>query len=82
MEDMTQKGIEVEWNQQRFNDLSVNQETGVPDGKSIFEAKGSLQGEGEGMYKDLRLKLTQMLGLILKLLISRLENLSLWTIKV
>ena len=54
IEDMTQKGIEVECNQERFNDLSVNQETGVIDGKSIFEAKGGLQAEGQGMYKDLR----------------------------
>lgn len=44
MKDMTQKGIEVECNQERFNDLSVNQETGEIDGKSIFEAKGGLQG--------------------------------------
>ena len=54
MEDMSQKGIEVECDQQRFNDLSVNQETGAIDEKSIFEAKGGLQGEGQGMYKDLR----------------------------
>lgn len=54
MEDMTQKGIEIECNQQRFNDLSVNQDTSEIDGKSIFEAKGGLQGEGQGIYKDLR----------------------------
>jgi hypothetical protein len=54
MEDMSQKGIEVECDQQRFNDLCVNQEPGAIDEKSIFEAKGSLQGEGQGMYKDLR----------------------------
>jgi hypothetical protein len=53
MEDMSQKGIEVECDQQRFNDLSVNQETGAIDEKSIFEAKGSLQGEGQKMYKNL-----------------------------
>jgi len=54
MEDMAQKGIEVKCNQQRFNDLSVNQETGAIDEKSIFEAKGGLQGEGQRMYKNLR----------------------------
>ena len=54
MEDMSQKGIEVECDQQRFNDLSVNQETGAIDEKSIFEAKGGLQGEGQKMYKNLR----------------------------
>jgi hypothetical protein len=53
MEDMSQKGIEVECDQQRFNDLSVNRETGVIDEKSIFEAKGGLQGEGQKMYKNL-----------------------------
>ena len=54
MEDMSQKGIELECDQQRFNDLSVNQETGAIDEKSIFEAKGGLQGEGQKMYKNLR----------------------------
>ena len=54
MEDISQKGIELECDQQRFNDLSVNQETGAIDEKSIFEAKGSLQGEGQKMYKNLR----------------------------
>ena len=53
MEDMSQKGIEVECDQQRFNDLSVNQETGAIDEKSIFEAKGGLQGEGQKMYNNL-----------------------------
>jgi hypothetical protein len=47
MEDMAQKGIEVEFDQQRFNDLSVNQETDAIDEKSIFEAKVGLQGEGQ-----------------------------------
>jgi len=37
MEDMSQKGIELECDQQRFNDLCVNQETGAIDEKSIFE---------------------------------------------
>jgi len=53
MEDMSQKGIQVECDQQRFNDLSVNQETGAIDEKSIFEAKGGLQGEGQKLYKNL-----------------------------
>ena len=52
-EDMSQKGIEVECDQQRFNDLSVNQETGAIYEKSIFEAKGGLQGEGQKMYQNL-----------------------------
>ena len=54
MEDMSQKGIELECDQQRFNDLCVNQETGAIDEKSIFEAKGGLQGEGQKMYRNLR----------------------------
>jgi len=54
MEDMSQKGIELECDQQRFNDLCVNQETGAIDGKSIFEAKGGLQGEGQKMYRNVR----------------------------
>nr|WPV76532.1 hypothetical protein [Naviculales sp.] len=54
MEDMSQKGIELECDQQRFNDLSVNPETGAIDEKSIFEAKGGLQGEGQRIYKNLR----------------------------
>jgi len=54
MKDMAQKGIELEYYQQRFNDLCVNQETGAIDEKSIFEVKGSLQGEGQRMYKNVR----------------------------
>jgi len=54
MEDMAQKGIEVNCNQQRFNDLSVNQETGAIDAKSIIEAKGGMQVEGQRMYNNLR----------------------------
>jgi hypothetical protein len=38
MEDMSQKGMEVECDQERFNELSVNRETGSIDEKSIFEA--------------------------------------------
>lgn len=54
MEDMAQKGIEVKCNQQRFNDLSVNQETGAIDEKSIFEPKRGLRGEGQRMCQNLR----------------------------
>jgi len=43
MEDMSQKGIEVECDQKRFNNLCVNKETGTHDKKYIFEAKGGLQ---------------------------------------
>jgi hypothetical protein len=53
-EDMAQKGLEVECDQQRFNDLCVNQQLDVVDDKSVFEAKGCLQGEGEKLYKNLR----------------------------
>ena len=45
IEDMCQKNIEVDCDQQRFNELSVNQEKNIIDEKSIFEAKGALQGE-------------------------------------
>jgi len=53
LDDMARKNIEVECDQRRFNDLCVNQDTGVIDEKSIIEAKGALQGEGEGFYKNL-----------------------------
>lgn len=39
MEYIAQKGIEVEFNQQRFNELSLNQERGRLYKKSIIEAK-------------------------------------------
>lgn len=54
MQDMLKKSIELECDQQRFNDLCVNQETGRIDEKSVFEAKGCLQGEGQKLYKNLR----------------------------
>lgn len=54
MEDMAQRGIQLECDQQRFNDLCVNQETGAIDEKSIVEARGGLQGEGQKLYKNLR----------------------------
>jgi len=44
MKSMSQKGIELECDQQRFNDLFVNQENSAIDEKYIFEIKGSLQG--------------------------------------
>lgn len=53
MDAMSEKGIEVECNQARFEELCVNRETGDIDEKSIFEAKGGLQGEGLNLYKDL-----------------------------
>lgn len=54
MEDMANKGIELECDQQRFNELCKNQQSNLIDEKSIFEAKGGLQGEGQKIYKNLR----------------------------
>ena len=34
--------------------MCINQETGAIDEKSIFEARGGLQGEGQKLYKNLR----------------------------
>jgi hypothetical protein len=53
-EDMDKKGIEVECDLQRFTALSINQERGRLYKKSIIEAKGALQAEGEGIVFDVQ----------------------------
>lgn len=37
-----------------FLELATNQQTGVFDEKTIFEAQGSLEGELKGFYKDVK----------------------------
>jgi hypothetical protein len=54
MQKMSEKGYELECSQERFNELSTNPQTGSPDEKSLIEAKGGLQGEAQGMYKNIR----------------------------
>ena len=54
MQEMSEKGYELECSQERFNELSTNPQTGSPDEKSLIEAKGGLQGEAQGMYKNIR----------------------------
>ena len=54
MQEMSEKGYELECSQERFNELSTNPQTGSPDEKSLIEAKGGLQGEAEGMYTNIR----------------------------
>lgn len=53
LEEMAEKGIEVDFDQLRFNDLSVNPFTGEIDEKSIFEAQGGLQGESIAMFTNI-----------------------------
>jgi len=54
MQEMSEKGYELECNKERFNELSTNPQTGSPDEKSLIEAKGALQGEAKGMYTNTR----------------------------
>lgn len=54
MQEMSEKGYELECDQERFNELSTNPQTGSPDEKSLIEAKGALQGEAQGMYTNTR----------------------------
>jgi hypothetical protein len=54
MQEMSEKGYELECSQERFNELSTNPQTGSPDEKSLIEAKGGLQGEAQGMYTNIR----------------------------
>ena len=54
MQEISEKGYELECSQERFNKLSTNPQTGSPDEKSLIEAKGGLQGEAQGMYKNIR----------------------------
>ena len=54
MQEMSEKGYELECSQERFNELSTNPQTGSLDEKSLIEAKGGLQGEAQGMYTNIR----------------------------
>jgi hypothetical protein len=54
MQEMSEKGYELECSQERFYELSTNPQTVSPDEKSLIEAKGALQGEAEGMYTNIR----------------------------
>jgi len=54
MQEISEKGYELECRQERFNELSTNPQTGSIDEKSLIEAKGGLQGEALGMYTNIR----------------------------
>lgn len=54
MQEISEKGYELECSQERFNELSTNPKTDSPDEKSLIEAKGGLQGEAQGMYTNIR----------------------------
>lgn len=54
MERMSDEGYELDCSQERFSKLSTNPQTGIIDKKSLIEAKGGLQGEAQGMYKNIR----------------------------
>jgi hypothetical protein len=54
IQEISEKGYELECSQERFNELSTNPQTGSFDEKSLIEAKGGLQGEAQGMYTNIR----------------------------
>jgi len=54
IQEISEKGYQLECNQERFNELSTNPQTGKFDQKSIFEAEGGLQAEAMGLVKNLR----------------------------
>jgi hypothetical protein len=54
IQEIWEKGYALECNQERFNELSTNPQTGNFDEKSLIEAKGGLQGEAERMYTNIR----------------------------
>ena len=54
IQEISEKGYQLECNQERFNELSTNPQTGAIDEKSLIEAKGGLQGEAQGMYTNIR----------------------------
>lgn len=54
MEDMAKKNLYPDCDQQRFNELSLNREKGIFDEKTIFEARGALQAEAQGMFSNVR----------------------------
>ena len=54
MQKMSKKGYELDCTQERFNELATNPQTGSIDEKSLIETKGGLQGEAQGIYKNLR----------------------------
>ena len=51
---MKKEGYVTNVSQDRFLKLCKNPQTGVYDEKSIFEAKGALQLETEGIISNLR----------------------------
>ena len=54
IQEISEKNYKLECSQERFNELSINPQTGSPDEKSLIEAKGGLQGEAEKMYTNIR----------------------------
>lgn len=53
MQEMSEKGYQIEYTQERFNQLSTNPQTDKIDEKFIFEGKGGLKEEDEGLYTNL-----------------------------
>lgn len=51
---MSKKVYDVECTLERFSELATNPEIGSIDQKLLIETKGGLQGEAQGMYKNLR----------------------------
>jgi hypothetical protein len=54
MEDMANKKLYPDCDQQRFNELSINLEKGEFTEQSISEARGVLQAEAQGMFFNVR----------------------------
>lgn len=54
MSRMKENNYEINVSEDRFLELSINQQTGRYDKKSVFEAKGCLELEASGIVKNLR----------------------------
>lgn len=54
MQEMSEKGQKLECSQKIFNELSTNSQTNIIDEKSWINAKRGLQGQAQGMYKNIR----------------------------
>ena len=54
IQEMAKKGYKIDCNQERFNDLLVNLQTGCITKTSLRKVKAALQGEAEGLYTNLR----------------------------
>lgn len=52
---MEEKNIEIDCDQERFNRLCINPQIEKRNGKSLYETRSGLQGENQGLYKDLQI---------------------------